>query len=189
MAICKRFFPPAREILNVFAIIVFPVYSWAIVWSLWRLDSWEKILSVGEILLVFAYTLAFALVESLLALFMILLLNIVVPGRYLRDVFVPQAGAIVIVLVCWGLAVQLSQYQSSDWTIAEWMQAIVLLGMALVIFFLLAYRLELIAKLIRSLAERVSVLLFFYLPLSLLSFTVVIGQNVVFWIDKWFTVR
>ena len=79
--------PPVAAILSVYAVIAFMVFGWTILNFLWEFSSWIFFLTTGEILTIFAYSMVSDLLESLVILGFLLLVCLILPGHWLRNVF------------------------------------------------------------------------------------------------------
>lgn len=94
--------PGVKQILGVYAVIVFGVYSWTLFVSFYNLPSWMFYLSAGQIASVYAYALLASLADSLLLLAGVVLADYLL-FFMLRDMTEFQSRAIVIavaVLLC-----------------------------------------------------------------------------------------
>jgi hypothetical protein len=171
--------PPRRQVLLVFAACAFPIYTWAIVAFLWKLPSWLLFLRASQILAVFGYTQLSALAESLLLLLAILLLSLLLPRRFFRDRFVAQGGMVALVTAAWAIALQLNVEAVTNSlslrTIALW---ITLFLVPTATLFLLIHHRPRVAQVIEATVDRLLVLLYIYLPLTLLGVSVVVVRNI-----------
>jgi hypothetical protein len=170
--------PAFGSILSVFAVIAFLVYGWTMVVFLWKLPAWVLSLTLGEIMVVFAYSMTSALLESLVFLGLLLLAAFILPTAWLRDEFVPRGTFAAIV----GLgSTMLYMYQYSvvgydflndliAWTAA----GIVLTVLAAVV----AGRVCFLVRAAEWLSDQLTVFLFLLLPLSLISLLVVLYRNI-----------
>lgn len=134
-------------------------------------------MSQGEILGAFAYAQLFALVESLLFVALFIILTAVMPKRWFKSRFVAHSSAIMLASV--GLAMAL-QSKSSDLrslnlsTFGLWgLLYVLVLGFS---YFLIA-RFAQVKKALDALAERLTILLYLYLPVTALSVTVILIRN------------
>lgn len=178
MATFRSRLPSQRDVIRVSAVCVFLVFSWSILWFLQNVSGWLPYLSVWNTLSIFAYTQAFALLESLLVLMLLVGVAAVLPTPAFRSRFTAQAGAVVFSLTFWVALFQLVfDAVLRGWTLAEF---VLWFGLALVSVALacvLAYRVRRIEMVIIALAERLTVFLYCYVPLGLVGLIVVIGRN------------
>ena len=77
--------PSQNQVFLVFSVIVFVVFSWTLIREFFQVPSWLKYMVLGDILVITAYILAFALFESLLVLGFLLMLSGVFPVKIFRD--------------------------------------------------------------------------------------------------------
>lgn len=172
MAIFKQRLPGWAELLPVIGVIAFPIYTWSILVYFWHVPSLVLNLRLTDVMVVLAYLLSFALLETFGITSILLILSFILPLRWLRHQFIPMGTAIALMFTCWALLMQ--------WSIKfrSWKPGILLLWhLAFLLLCIMVYRLiirrpKLKAQL-ASLADRLLVLVYFYLPLSLVSLAVV----------------
>ena len=68
--------PRGNEIISVFAVAVFMVYTWTMYVSFWNLPSWLMYLEIGEIFSIYAYAFLVNFLESILLLSVALLASL-----------------------------------------------------------------------------------------------------------------
>jgi hypothetical protein len=173
--------PSQNQVFLVFSVIVFVVFSWTLIREFFQVPSWLKYMVLGDILVLTAYILAFALFESLLVLGFLLLLSIVFPVKIFRDKFIAQGCSLVIVA---GLGAVLLQENISlvyHLKIRELIvyPLIILLGLVILVFALAFVfdRLSVFQRLIEAIADRMTVFSYLYLPLGLIALVIVILRN------------
>ncbi len=179
MAIFKRI--PARgEVAAVYALIVLMVYTWEIMWFFWKLPSWLFFLNAGEILIVVAYILGTAFLESLTVLIAPVLLGMVLPRKWFLDSFVARGGALVLSSLGY-MMILASQFQGKDdypsLSLKPWSAALAAIIIILIVF--LAGRIGFVRKALEVLADRATIFLYLSMPLSLLSLTAVLVHWIV----------
>lgn len=173
----KSRLPTFNAILPVFAVISFMVYGWTLVVFLWKVPSWMMFLTLGEILSVSAYSMASALLESLAALVILLLASVLLPTRWMRDVFVTRGsvaaffglGSIMLYMLRLSTIGYAALHYLFPWT---WLA----LGLTLLLTFL-APRVRVIIRAVAWVSDRLIVFLFLLVPISLVSVLVVIYRN------------
>jgi hypothetical protein len=137
-----------------------------------NLPHWLPFLNAWDLVGVFAYTLTFALLESAVTLFVSVLLGAVLPARFLRDRFAELGSVLVLFTLGWLVVDRLGIINSGN---SLWLSVyLISIGMS----YVLVYRYKRIKQLFNSLAERLSVLLYVYVPISFLSVIVVILRNI-----------
>jgi hypothetical protein len=170
--------PSRLEVLPVYGLAVFLVYSWSSLLFFWNLPRWLLYLSPGDIGAIGAYAFAIAFLDSGLIMLVALIAAFIFPRRWMRAGFDAKGGAFVL-----GLFVCSDFYQSVSANLFM-LDNTRLLGLALLscaLIALLVYavsRLPLIRRVSISLTEKTVVFLYLYLPLSAVSLLVVLARNV-----------
>ncbi len=159
----------------MFASCVFPVYTWSILMFLRELPAWLLYLSTWDIISVFAYAQTFALLESATILLGLVLWGAILPARLLRDKFVAQGSIGVFLTSGWAIATHIGIV--SVWPSEGFFLGAVLCLASIGGFYVLIYRYRRVEEALNSLAERLLVLLYVYVPVSLLSVVIVIFRN------------
>src|SRR5512146_67672 len=88
--------PRWAQIIPVFGIILLVIYGWSLMWFFWEVPSWLHYLHLDEILVLLAYTFATNFAESLTVLCGPLLLALVLPKKWFRDVFVARGTVLAL---------------------------------------------------------------------------------------------
>jgi hypothetical protein len=136
------------------------------------MQYWLLFFDTWDLIGAFSYTVTFALLESVIILFALVTLATILPRRLLRDRFVAHATAIVLLTAVWVIADQLRLIRfvgSPFWPF------LYLVSMA--ILYLLICRYQILQGAIDSFAERLTVLLYLYVPVAFLGLLVVIVRN------------
>jgi len=174
--------PSREEITPVFSTILFLVFSWALYHMFWQVPSWLYYMNVWGVLALSAYVLAYSLLESAAILGLVLLVCLLFPQRYFREQFVAQSCALAGILGLGAVAIQRKiglVFDLQIWQLITYP----LLGLAMlpVLTWLLAIvlrRMPRLARLLNSLAERMTVFALIYIPLGILGLIVVIIRNI-----------
>jgi hypothetical protein len=168
----KRF-PDRNSLISGYSILALLLYSWTFLTFFWKIPSWLFYLTPGEIGVLFAYAMTTAMLESLFWLAWLALASFVLPARILRNEFVARSGwfsltffVMLMIYLIPALELQQNVRASISWV------AIAFSAALLTTFFL--GRLPIMSNLILALAERASVMLYIYLPLSLVCFLIVL---------------
>ena len=169
-------FPEFKSIAGVFAVIVFVLYSRMLYVSFLKLPSWLYYLTIWQILSVYAYGFLSSLADSLILLAGVVFLDYLIFFK-MRDKSEFQSRAVLMtiaILTCLILRLYLyggledsPVFLSSD--LAWWAATFVVLPLAA-----LASKLGWTRKLLEGLAEKSSIFLYIYLPLTLISLVIVI---------------
>ena len=163
----------------MFAACVFPVHVWSIVNVLREVPAWVLRLSSWELVGVIAYTQAFALLESVLISLVLILLSVILPGRFFKDRLVAQSSVLVLVTSGWAIAAHYNDEIIRLWGMRQFLlwSAVYLASIGVV--YVLIHRYKRLESLLRALVERVSVLSYLYVFLDFLSVLVVFARNIV----------
>jgi len=169
--------PDRKELLPVFSTILFFVFTWALYIIIYYLPSWLGELTAGDILVTAAYLLSFTLFESLFVLGVIVLLCIVLPTRIFKRDFIPQSFTLITLasLAAYFLHPRLNDMLSLDLTNLTILMIATLAGiLVLIIMQSFVYKhLPGLKLSINTLADRMTIFAYFYLPLGLLSLFIV----------------
>jgi len=169
LATFKERFPARKDWLPIFGVCAFVVHGWAIFSLLREIPSLLLRLGMGDILAAIAYTLTFALAESLLFFALVFALVGLLPHRWFRNHTI-WMGTVVAVLLQY--ASLLSVMSAELPVFMAWLLG---LGALLLIFFRLLRGDKM--RLWLDLVERVSVLAALYLVVDGLSLVVVVLRN------------
>ena len=170
--------PDKRNIVTVFAVAMFLVYTWTLYTSFWKLPSWLFFLQMREILSIYAYAFVVNFIESLLLLLIVLLPAILLPRQWWTDTFISKGFALILIILGSAL-VHMSLYRTPDtravfvsgqfvWWIATFLVAIVLTW--------LVGRVSWVRSGLETLADRFVIFLYIYLPLTALSLVAVLTR-------------
>jgi len=178
MSTFKSNFPTRAQITNVFGVIVFIVFTWSLYRMTWFLPSWLKG-SIQDVLTTSSFVMVFALFESLIILGTLLLFAFLLPVKVYRDTFVPTSTTLLTILACFSVYLLQSKvdiiYQLELRELV--LYPILILVAVIILVFLLSLifnRFESPARIISSIAERMTVFLYIYLPLSILSILIIL---------------
>jgi hypothetical protein len=175
--------PSREQILPVFAVTVFVVFSWTLYRMFWYIPSWLGDFDMLGVLSISAYVLAFALFESALIFGILLLLVILLPSKWFKDTFVPTGCTLMTII---GFSAYLLQrkmrivYKLELWQLI--MYPILVLSAIFILIFMLSWiytRFEILENIANTIAERMIVFLYIYIPLSALSFVYLLLSAVI----------
>ncbi len=176
MATFKNLFPPNQSIVLVFASCVVPIYSWSILAFLKKVPSWLIFLRPWDLISIFAYSQAFALLESAIFLLVLILLSMILPARLFRHRFVAQGSVVMFLAAIYALV-----FQFKSWT--DFSSTVLFLGAVLYLVlngvaYVLVKRYKRLEQAIHAFVEQLTVLLYFYVPVTLVSVIIVIARNI-----------
>lgn len=172
MAIFKGRFS-RDDLILLFVYTAFPIHVWTIVNMLKDVPSWALYMRYWELVSTVAYTLAFALFETLIVFTPIILVGLILPKRWVRNVFVPWAG---VMLVEGAIAAIIFQEFILTFGPKKMTLAVILLAMALsTVVVVWSQKLR---EIVRVVAQRFSILAFLYIFFDLIGLVIVIVRNV-----------
>jgi hypothetical protein len=170
----SRRLPSRQQLTPVFSVIVLVFYSWTMMWFFWLLTPWRNFLRTGEILVILAYSLTTNLIESIVALGLPITLGVLLPRKWFLDHFVARgaalasAGGAALIVVAFQFT---DRRQWPDFLRSGWKPALLLVAVAVLVY--LAGRIPVLGRAVEGLAERATILLYFWVPLSVLAIVVV----------------
>jgi hypothetical protein len=170
--------PEFHAILQVYAVIAVLLSTWTIVAFLWKLSAWLLILNLGEIFTVFSYAMLINLVESLMVLFILLVLSALLPPRSLRDQFVVRGTILALGFVGSLMAFVRFHMQFGIESGARLLFgpiAVILLTALLLGF---SSKIRFIASVTAWISDRLTVFLFILVPLFILLSAYIIFRNI-----------
>jgi hypothetical protein len=178
----KARLPTYRQSLPVFSTIIFIEFTWSLYRLFNQLPSWLFYMNLGEVLVLVAYVLVYALAESLLILVFLLVIAFLLPEKVFRRYFIPQGTLIALVIGAAAIYFQNNFSLLADLDSARGWLAV---GIALAVLLLLLLgsalifnRFKLPGRLITRLGEQMTIFFYIYAPISLLSLTIVLFRNI-----------
>lgn len=162
----------------MFASCVVPVHVWSILNLLREVPAWVLRLSSWELIGVIAYTQAFALLESVMILLILILLGAILPARFFRDRFVAQGSMLVLLTSGWTVAAHYNYETIRLWHAKEFLFWSALCLASVGAPYVLIHRRKRLKEFIYSFAERLTVLSSIYVSIDLLSAIVVVLRNI-----------
>lgn len=177
MSIRDRF-PRMQQLLPVYAVGASIIYTWTLLWFFWKLPSWMFYLNLGEIFASLAYALATNLAESILAVLLPAVLAVLLPRRWFLDTFVARGTTLLAASLTY-IAYVLYRFPIKEEPPIHLMTVRTPLVLAItIVLIFLAGRLRFLRKLIEAAADRAVVLLYLFVPASLISVIVVLFRNI-----------
>ena len=153
------------------AVAMFLVYTWSLYISFWKFPSWLLSLRLDQILSIYTYSFVTNFIESLLLISIPLLVSLLLPARWWKEAFIARAS-LVIVIVFASALIHINLYGSPDTremfvkTQVPWWLGTFLL---IVLLSWLSGRVTFLRTALESLADRLTVFLYIYLPLTALA--------------------
>lgn len=167
-----------NELAPVYGIISLFVYSWTIVWFFWKLNGWLVYLNLGEIGMILIYALATNLLESLFVLSVPVLIGMVLPAPWYLDRFIARSTAWLLPGLSY-LVFAAYQFEGRS----KFHQSLIIqVGLPvlilMMIFIFASIKWQRASRLLENIADRATIYIFVFLPLSVLSLMIVILRNI-----------
>lgn len=176
MDIVKKI-PRWEQVIPVYAVIVMMVYVWSLFQYFWRLSSWLNFSTLGQVGGIYVYTVAVNFVESLLVLLVLLALSAVLPAAWYSDEFVVK-GSTLTLLVLGGLMV-FNQTLLEDVLHPSILLPKVLAFAAVTAFLVFLFgRVGFLKKTMEEVANRMTVFLYLWMPITAISILVLLTRNI-----------
>lgn len=152
-------------------------YTWALLGFLNKLSSFLLYFTLGEIGSIFAFMMAFTLLESLAATALLALLSALLPSAWLRDGFAFKGFVILIVATTASILFQklmLGNEFPSLFPLAGFILVPIALSVGLIFLLHSKPRAQ---KILSSIQDRIQIMLYIYVPLGLFALLVILYQN------------
>jgi hypothetical protein len=168
--------PSRSEIISVFGVVVFACHSWTMLGFLNKLSSFLLYFSVGEILSIFAYMMSVALLESIAVTILLVLLSVLLPSNWLRDGFAYKG--FVIVVIATAASILFQKFLPDDYPSILMLAASTLVPLILIVLLIgVSQSFPKLRSLLLDIQDRISIMLFIYVPIGVLSLMVVVFRN------------
>lgn len=172
----NKHFPHRNEIIPVLGAAVFVCFSWTILGFINKLSSFILYFNLGEILAIFAYMMAFALLESLAFTGFVVLISALLPPTWLKEGFAYKGFIITIVATATAVLFQHALRDDFPSMLILLIYSVIpLLLIAAAIFTL--HSMPRVQNILLNIADRLSILLFLYVPIGIFSLLVVVYRN------------
>jgi hypothetical protein len=142
--------------------------------------AWNNYLGLWDIVSILAYAFAFALAESLFVFSILALLRVLLPTPIVAKRFVSKATILALVNALWAIVFDYVALSGTIllWKAPEYVLYATLYVASIGVSWTLVHRLAPFAGQIEAFVDRLTVLLYIYIPLSVLSVIVVTVRNV-----------
>lgn len=169
-------FPQRSEMIAVMSIAVFLCFSWTIIGFFNKLSSFLLYFTLGEIAAVFAYMMAFALLESLVVTGILVLISVILPSGWLRDGFGYKGFIILVIAAIDFILLQrsLENVFPSVLNLLLFTLVPIVLSVALIVVIRSRPKVQ---NLLVNIQDRFLLMLFIYLPIGLISIAAVTFRN------------
>ncbi len=170
--------PDKRNIVTVFAVAMFLVYTWTLYTSFWKLPSWLFFLEMGEIISIYAYAFVLNLLESLLLLLIALVPAVLLPRRWWTEAFIPKGFALILIVLVSAL-LHMSRYRTPDtraiFINSQFIWWMVTSLIAALLTWLVG-RVQWARTGLESMADRFIIFFYIYLPLTAIGLLIVLAR-------------
>ena len=171
-------FPDREQIFPVLSLLLFITFSWSLYRMFYFVPSWLGDFKLSETLVICAYVIVFALLESIVLVGIFLFFAAVLPAKFFRNEFAAQGSLLAVIL---GVCAFLLQRKMKIIYSLDLQQIIayplVVLALLILLIFLTAFilaKLPSITRIITSLADRFTIFFYIYIPLGLVSMAYII---------------
>lgn len=172
--------PGKQVLINVYSVIVFMVYTWTILASFWKLPSWLFHLNLGQIASIYAYSLVFDFLDSIISMVFCLLVCIPLFAFWGTEEGFQSRSVITFLILLGSSMLRLTLYRDpqyrEDFVNGQLLWWGISFFLAMVIS-LVVPKINWLKRSLETLADKTVVFLFIYLPLTVISFIVVIARN------------
>lgn len=165
---------PFKTSIQIFAICAFPIHVWTVVTMFYQLGGWIIYRDIVELLSLISYLLLFAFVETLFIFIPIILLALILPKKIIKDNIIPLSLSVVIVAVLGGLSLHFYQNLFHQKILLA-----IFLFMVFALLVFLVYKFPKIAKVFKSISDRISLLSYIFIFADFLAIIVVISRNLI----------
>jgi hypothetical protein len=170
--------PSLNKLAPVFGVISLFVYSWTLLWFFWKLNGWLVYLNLEEIGVILIYALATNLLESLVVLGVPVLIGILLPARLYMDQFIARSTAWLLPGLSY-LVFAAFQFEGRS----KFHQSLIVQAGIPVVFFMAIFiyatvKWQTARKLFEGIADRSTIFIYFFLPISVISLVIVIVRNI-----------
>jgi hypothetical protein len=170
-------FPSREDSLYVFAVCALPVFAWAIFSYLYAFPEFVLRMSIWDLVGTASYTLAYALLESLVITVPLILMAAILPARFFKHHFVAFSSVIVIVSSIWIMYANYHLIDFSDWDLSEILRVLLIYLLSLAIPIALILRYNRIEQIVQAIVQRVAVLVYIYAGLACIGFIIILARN------------
>ena len=162
--------------IAVLAVAVFVCFSWTIIGFFNKLSSFILYFTPGEIANIFAFMMAFALLESLVVTGLLILLSAILPSKWLKEGFAFKGFVVLLVVAATAILFQkaLRDYFPPLQTLLTF-SILPLLLIALLVWFV--HSQPKAQNILLNVQDRILIMLFIYLPIGVIGLLVVMARD------------
>jgi hypothetical protein len=177
MKILTNRLPKRTEIELVLGFLLFAVFTWSVRGFLSELPSFLLYYNLGDIFGVFSYMMAFALLESLIIMGLLLFIAFVFPEKWLCQKFAHKATALV--LVSGGAMIYFQNILTFQLpSLKELALGVGIPFLTLIVLLYFLVNNQRLQSVFDNILERFRIFSYIYVPLGLIGFFLVIVRNI-----------
>jgi len=177
MSFLSKKTPKIEHLTPLYAVIVFFVYTWSAIQFFWRIPSWLKFSSIGEIAVMYSYVIVVNLLESLSILLLVVIVFLLLPIKWGYDQYVVKSTLAVAtalgLLAYWDYNV----YPEKVFYELPVYNGMFFCAIEALILLIPINKIPFLYGMLESLAERFVIFLYITIPISVASLVVVIVRN------------
>jgi hypothetical protein len=184
LSLIKRHFPTWQQVYPAFLTILFPVTFWSVLNFFRELPSYLLRMEIWEILGVFSYTQAFALIESIILLLVLVLVAELLPYRLFLKNFTTQAALITILATLWIIPLHYKDQilaafpkLENSWAAAIWLTTLIALAIGLGFLF---HRRSGLEWAFQAFIDKLTAVSSIYLIVDMTSLIIILVRNLAF---------
>jgi len=176
MLIIKRIskrLPGRANIISVYSIIAFMIYSWTFLTFFYKLSSWVYHLTTNEIANIFTYAMVVDWFESVLILGGILFLCLLLPAAFLKDDFTIRGTWLVISYIGTLMIYLIPSLNIKRWVESPGLWFIITVFLT-TLFTIVLSHISVMRRFALFISDRMTVLLLIFMPLSVISCFIIV---------------
>lgn len=170
--------PKFQEVITVYAVNVVILYTFSIWFSIQDFSkNWVLHLDTRDIFGLFSYVILGAFIESLLMTSVLVFTHFMLPPSISQGRFTLY-GTILTVTFLLALMLRNNSYVGIGHILQDNNSIFIFFTVSALLLFFLSGRLKIVRQAIEAFADRCTVFLYFYLPLSLFAVIIVLFRNI-----------
>lgn len=170
-------FPSLKQLSSVYAVVVVFVYAFSITRFLWRVPSMINSLTVGQIGVIFSYTVVVNLIESLIVIAIPIGLSLILPRKWFFEQFIAKGVLFVSLLL--GYFLYVSQFINTEQDFPySYFRILPFVVIAILVLVFILARIKLLAIFLEWFADKLEVFLILSVPLSAIALIVILFRNI-----------
>ncbi len=153
------------------------LFAWALLWFFWNIPSWTKFMTLGYLFATLSYPMSASFLESLTILILLLIPAMILPAAWFRDRFAARGAAVTLGLL--GTIMLRDYLIVADYFFLKPLPIFWLtLSLSTALLLFLAVKFQRMEKALTLLAERLTIFLYIFVPVSVISLLVILVRNI-----------